>query len=197
MPDVDDPERLRAFFGALGELRQADLVLAYHDRSDGGLFVTLAEMAFAGHAGLEIDLDGIASGARDVLGTLFAEELGAVVQVSVSHLDAVLAVVRGHGLAPAVLGSATTDDVVRFRAAGHEVLAETRIDLQRAWSETTHALQSLRDNPDSAREEFDRILDREAPGLSPSSPSIRRRMSRRPSSPAAPGLASPSCGNRA
>jgi phosphoribosylformylglycinamidine synthase len=87
-PDCDDPQRLRAFVGAVIELRRAGRILAYHDRSDGGLFATLAEMAFAGHCGLEITLR--ATNKAEAVAELFAEELGAVIQVETAHLDGLL-----------------------------------------------------------------------------------------------------------
>src|SRR5690606_36688312 len=93
--DLDDPGRLVRFFAAQGALRERNLVLAYHDRSDDGQFVTLAEMAFASRAGLDITVPpGV-----DPLAWLFAEEPGAVIQVRAEDLPAVTSILAEHGLA--------------------------------------------------------------------------------------------------
>ena len=164
-PDVDDPAAIRGLFAALAELRAAGLVLAYHDRSDGGLFVTLAEMAFAGHAGVALDADAIA-GVRPTddgpacSPSLFAEELGAVVQVRDADCSRRSRCLRDHGVDGRVVGRVTEDDDDSRRARRRgSLFAESRVELQRAWSETTWQMQSLRDNPASAQQEYDRILD--------------------------------------
>ena len=105
-PDVDDPARVRALYAALAELRGAGLVLAYHDRSDGGLFVTLAEMAFAGHTGLAIDASSAPAGTAGLLAWLFAEELGVVLQVRDDRPRAAQEILRRHGLDGVVVGGA-------------------------------------------------------------------------------------------
>jgi phosphoribosylformylglycinamidine synthase len=163
-PDLDDPGMVRRFFGAVQELNREDLILAYHDRSDGGLFVTLCEMAFAGRCGISVDLDLVG---RDDLAALFSEELGALIQVRHTDTDDVLKLLEDQGLGDCslVIGTADESDRIAFRRRGAEVLAAPRADLQRAWSETTLLLQSQRDNPDCAREEFDRIADARDPGL--------------------------------
>ncbi len=165
-PDVDDPGRLAAFFGATQQLSAQGLLLAYHDRSDGGLLATLCEMAFAGHCGLEVDLAGLAEGGEP-LGALFAEELGAVLQVPARSRQAALDVLTGAGLGEVthVLGAPRADDRVRITAGGRVLLDEDRIPLQRVWAETTFRMQALRDDPGCAREEHDRLLDSEDPGL--------------------------------
>src|SRR5690606_9546075 len=89
-PDVDDARNLKNFFAAMQHLKQDNLLLAYHDRSDGGLITTLCEMAFAGHCGVNITLNGLG----DALPVLFSEELGAVVQFKAEHQDAVLEVLQ-------------------------------------------------------------------------------------------------------
>ena len=166
-PDVDDPARIRGLFAALAELRQAGRVLAYHDRSDGGLFVTLCEMAFAGHTGIAIDASALSADESGLVAALFAEELGAVVQVREQEVDAVLAVFAAHGLSARVVARVSGDDRVSVVQHGGVVYGESRIALQRTWSETTWLIQSLRDNPESARQEYDRVLDADDPGISP------------------------------
>jgi phosphoribosylformylglycinamidine synthase len=145
-------------------------VLAYHDRSDGGLFAALAEMAFAGHVGLDVDI-ALVAGPRAapprVLATLFNEELGVLLQVKADEREHAVAILTRHGLAAWPIGAPNEDDVVRVRCGDQVLLAEPRSALQRLWSETTWRMQTLRDNPESAREEYDRILDALDPGLSP------------------------------
>jgi phosphoribosylformylglycinamidine synthase len=169
-PDVDDPQRLVALVAVLAELRAAGLVLAYHDRSDGGLFVTLAEMAFAGHAGVRVDLAPLVGPEADtahLLAALFNEEIGVVLQSRLADRGRVLEALARHGLSGVVLGSPGTTDEVRVTCGRRTVFAEPRPSLQRVWSETTWRLQTLRDHPESARQEYDRLLDPSDPGLSP------------------------------
>jgi len=163
-PDCDDPARLAAFFAAIGELRAAGLALAYHDRSDGGLFATVVEMAFAGRCGVELDL---AADASSVAAALFSEELGAVLQIRSSDSQAVRQVLERHGLArfASVVGRATSADRVVVRASGKVVLDEPRTALRRAWSETSFRMVELRDNPQCAREQFAAALEANDPGL--------------------------------
>ncbi len=162
-PDLDDPARLIAFFAAQRELREAGLVLAYHDRSDGGLFTTLVEMAFAAHVGLDVELG---AEVQDAVGSLFAEELGAVIQVKRDDLARVAAVLAKHSLAHAVVASVATHDDVVIRRAGAELYRAARVELQRKWSELTFRMQALRDDPQCAREAFESALDAADPGLS-------------------------------
>jgi len=166
-PDVDDAQALKRFFEAVQALNRDGLVLAYHDRSDGGLFATLCEMAFAAHCGLTIELDALGAGgeAERVLAALFAEELGALLQVRASDRDAVLARFAAQGLQAQAIGSPNELDEIRFERKAQPVFARQRIALQRAWSETTWRMQALRDNPECAREEYERILDAGDPGL--------------------------------
>ncbi|HEX4338311.1 MAG TPA: phosphoribosylformylglycinamidine synthase [Polyangiaceae bacterium] len=163
-PDVDDPDTLRAFFGAVQELSARGMLLAYHDRSDGGLFVTLCEMAFAGGAGLTIELP---DGPSDPLAQLFSEELGAVLQVRTSDIDRVTGTFGRLGLAGAVqrIGSPTRGQRIAIRRGGTVLLDASRVTLRAMWSETTFAMQSLRDDPESAREEQALRTDPEATGL--------------------------------
>jgi phosphoribosylformylglycinamidine synthase len=161
--DLDDPELLRKFFGALRELKDRELVLAYHDRSDGGLLVTLLEMAFAAHCGLEVTLDR----AADPIAACFAEEPGAVVQIAAARLTEALAVLERHGLEGycAEVGRPLAGSAVEVSIDGQSVYNASRLDLHRRWSEVSFRMQSLRDNPACAREEFSRLLDADDPGL--------------------------------
>ena len=161
-PDLDDPARLVALFAAQRALRDANLLLAYHDRSDGGLFVTLAEMAFAAHVGLDVEL---AADVTDPVGCLFAEELGIVVQVRAADLARVQGVLSEHGLVHAVVGRLAAHDDFVVRRAGAELYRASRIELQRKWSELTYRMQALRDDPDCAREAYETALDPADPGL--------------------------------
>ncbi len=162
-PDLDDPQLLVRFFEAIQELNAEGLLLAYHDRSDGGLFVTLCEMAFAGRTGLDIDLAGLSS---DDLAVLFNEELGAVIQVHHEDADDVLLRLEQAGLGHCsqIIGTLRDDDRIVIRHGERSVFESTRAVLQQYWSETTREMQALRDNPACAQEEFERI-SAEDPGL--------------------------------
>ncbi len=164
-PDLDDPGLLRRFFAAVQDLNREGLIVAYHDRSDGGLFVTLCEMAFAGRSGLTVELDVL--GGEDAA-VLFSEELGAVIQVRHTDTDDALKMLGDHGLGRCshVIGSLTEADRISFLRGGADVLTRERAEFQRAWSETSYAMQSLRDNPDCAAEEFARVDAADDPGLS-------------------------------
>ncbi len=187
VPDVDDPARLVAFFVAVHKLASEDLLLAYHDRSDGGLFATVCEMAFAGHCGVSLDMDGLCYDplTSDVDGSekkpdllrgrafewlmraLFNEELGAVVQIRRADRAAVMSLLRAAGLGACThfIGSLNPWDEVRIIRNAKAALREKRVDLQRAWSETSFHMQSLRDNPECAQQEYDRILNAADTGL--------------------------------
>ncbi|MEW5756660.1 MAG: phosphoribosylformylglycinamidine synthase [Pseudomonadota bacterium] len=162
--DLDDPYALKAFFEAIQTLHRQGLLLAYHDRSDGGLFATVCEMAFAGHTGVEIDLAPLG---KEAAAALFSEELGALIQVRHTDTDDVLKLLRDAGLGKhsAVIGQLRDDDRIVFTRAGVEVLADSRINFHRAWSEISWRMQSLRDNPQCAQQEYDRLLDAKNPGL--------------------------------
>ena len=140
-------------------------IIAYHDRSDGGLFVTLAEMAFAGHCGVNVAIDQL--GVND-LAVLFNEELGAVIQVSNKDKETVLNVLSGHGLGNCcvTIGTVTDDDSIVITRNGEPVFSESRTALRSVWGETTYHMQALRDNPASAKSEFDAKSDSRDPGLS-------------------------------
>jgi phosphoribosylformylglycinamidine synthase len=162
-PDCD-PSLLRAFFATISRLRDEGLALAYHDRSDGGLFVTLCEMAFAGRCGIDADL---AAGEAGAVAALFSEELGAVIQVEAAAVQRVLAMFGEAGLGDCIssIGRVTGEDAISFSVDGRTVLAATRTEFRRAWSETTFRMQSLRDNPACAAEEYERATDPADPGL--------------------------------
>ncbi len=165
-PDLDDPGALKSFFATVQDLNSASLLLAYHDRSDGGLFATLCEMAFAGHCGLDICLDDLDD---DVRAVLFNEELGAVFQVRHCHTDTVLETLREAGLGRCshVIGTLADQDRICMHRAGKSVFDESRPNLQRAWAETSARMQAIRDNPDCADQEFDNLLDIDDPGMQP------------------------------
>jgi phosphoribosylformylglycinamidine synthase len=185
-PDLDDPALLARFFAAIQSLAREGLILSYHDRSDGGLLATLCEMAFAGRTGITINLDLLAydAAAQDVdggerrpelmvgrdlervLAALFAEELGAVIQIRASERSKALGALAG--LPVQVIGTLNPRDEVRLVRNAKTLFAAPRVELERVWSEVTFRMQQLRDNPESAKEEFDRVLDRGDPGLSAS-----------------------------
>jgi phosphoribosylformylglycinamidine synthase len=163
-PDVDDPAALRGFFAAVQELNAKGRLIAYHDRSDGGLFVTLVEMAFAGGVGLDIDIAALGS---DPLAALFAEELGAVLQARATDVEAVRAAFAAQDLGDAVhvLGRPVEADRIHIRRGGEVIFEDKRTALRAIWSETTFRMQSLRDDPDCAFEEQAARTDPEDPGL--------------------------------
>jgi len=167
-PDVDDAEDLQAFFAVVQGLNADGLLLAYHDRSDGGLLTTALEMAFAGHCGLNIRLDGLAEGAEELPGVLFNEELGALIQVRQGDSAAVLAQFSAAGLADcvSVIGQPINNNHVAITFGGADVFSGDRRLLQRQWSETSYQIQRLRDNADCADQEFDALLEEDNPGLS-------------------------------
>ncbi len=162
-PDVDDAVLLKAFFELIQSLNAAGTLLSYHDRSDGGAFVALCEMSFASHLGLNIQLDELHG---DTLRALFNEELGAVVQVRNRDLEHVLQLARDAGL-KSVQKIATLNQtgMIEILRGSEKLYSENAAQLQRVWSETTYQMQKLRDNPDCAQQEFDRLLDVADPGL--------------------------------
>lgn len=167
VPDVDAPEQLVAFFGAIQELNEQGLLLAYHDRADGGLYATIAEMAFAGHTGVDINLDMLAADSSEFAAALFSEELGAVIQVKRDDLQTVLTELNAAGLGEItkVIGSLNEDDQLCVHFDDEAIYTAARTDLQRWWAETSYRIQSLRDNSECAQQEFDRLLDANDPGL--------------------------------
>jgi phosphoribosylformylglycinamidine synthase len=162
-PDVDDAQQLKLFFETIQRLNGEKKLLAYHDRSDGGLLAALCEMAFASHIGLDINLDELQG---DVLGMLFNEELGALVQVRRSDLAEVLAQCAQTGLKTVhPVATLNKRGTIKIKHAGKTLFSENAIELQRIWSATTYHMQTLRDNPACAQQEYDRILHAADPGL--------------------------------
>lgn len=163
-PDVDDSALLKNGFLALQALIAEGAIAAYHDRSDGGVITAALEMAFASRCGLELDIQ---SGNGNALSTLFNEELGAVIQVRLTDKQRVLAVMAEYGIADciSVIGKPTSGEVVIISVDGKEVLDASRVALHRTWSETSYQMQRLRDNPDCADQEYDRLLDTADTGL--------------------------------
>ncbi len=189
-PDVDSAEDLKALFAAVQQLNRERRVLAYHDRSDGGLFVTLCEMAFAGRSGLSIDIDmltlesehaadwgdsknwagQVAERRNDLtLRALFSEELGAVLQVRADEKSIVMDVLRTYNLGACshIIGKPNDRDVIEFTRDAKLIYTQLRADLHRLWSETSWRIARLRDNPACADAEYDRLLDATDPGITP------------------------------
>ncbi len=165
-PDLDEPERLRSFFELIQQARADQLLLAYHDRSDGGAFAALCEMAFASHLGLELSLD---SWGENPFSALFAEELGAIVQIATEDRAAFADLVNRYDLTHCAqrIGKPTTAPTIRI-LEDRETLAEwSWTELFDAWWSVTHAMQSLRDNPECAEQERASRRDFAAPGLKP------------------------------
>ncbi len=163
-PDVDDSALLKNGFLAIQELISQSLLKAYHDRSDGGLLAAVVEMAFASRCGLELDISSNA----DALAALFNEELGVVVQVSNQDRARFDEIISKFGLSEHVhlLGKPVSGERVEISVNGEQVLDASRVALHRTWSETSYQMQSLRDNPDCAQQEYDRVLDTADTGLS-------------------------------
>ena len=186
-PDVDDADALKRFFGVVRTLARAGYLLAYHDRSDGGLIGCVAEMAFASHRGVTLYLDELTFGEREtdvddydstksseklglnasLLGALFNEELGAVMQIRRAERTAVMGAIREAGLGAAthVIGHPNQSDELRLVRAAKPLLVASRRDLQRAWSKTSYLIQSLRDNPGTSAEEYRRVDEPADTGL--------------------------------
>ena len=159
-PDAPSAEMLKAFFDVIQRLNEEGKLLAYHDRSDGGLFVTLVEMAFAGNLGLEIALP--VAGLEE----LFSEEIGAVVQVAGSELDDVLERLHAQGLSAQVVGRGKEGNDIVFRSGTEVAYQSARGTLHKMWAETSFHIQSLRDNPETAQQEFSLLGDVGREGLS-------------------------------
>jgi len=165
-PDTPEPEKLRAFFELIQQLNRDGKLLAYHDRSDGGVFVTLLEMAFASQCGLKI-----VSGREDLLADLFNEELGGVIAVRHEDLLYVLNKIDAAGLGKRHIANALPTNEILISSldgAGQTeklVYSGVREQLQKVWSETSYAIQSLRDNPTCADQEFALLDDVQRPGL--------------------------------
>ncbi|MDO7911968.1 phosphoribosylformylglycinamidine synthase [Pseudomonas sp. 22-AL-CL-001] len=166
-PDVDDAEDLKAFFAVIQGLNADGHLLAYHDRSDGGLVTTVLEMAFAGHCGLDLHLDPLTDSRSEVPGILFNEELGAVIQVRQDATPDVLTQfsVAGLGECVAVIGKPINNGEVSISLNGDVLFDDQRRLLQRQWAETSYQIQRLRDNADCADQEYEALLEENNPGL--------------------------------
>ena len=164
-PDVDSAADLKNFWNAIQQLGREKKILAYHDRSDGGLLATVVEMAFAGHTGVDLEIPHL----HDPFAALFNEELGAVVQVREADFDEVWLVLREHKLKACVsrLGTLNPHYALRITQSGRELFNENLSTLRAVWSDVTRRIQSLRDNPDCAESEYQLKLDRSDPGITP------------------------------
>jgi phosphoribosylformylglycinamidine synthase len=163
-PDLDNPGLFKAFFDAIQSLNRQDRLLAYHDRSDGGLLAAVAEMMFAGRKGASLNLDDLGN---DLLAVLFNEELGAVLQVRLSDCEEVLEALMRAGLADCshVIGNIVDEQQLTITYQSEPVYSSSRKAMQSNWSELSYRMQALRDNPDCARQQFERIQDDNDPGL--------------------------------
>jgi len=189
-PDVDSADDLKAFFAAIQQLNNDGKLLAYHDRSDGGLFATLCEMAFAGRAGVSVNLDILAMEGEHAsdhgdaknwtaqvgerrnemtLRALFSEELGAVIQVRHGERSEVMNVLRAFqlGACSHIIGKVNDRGVIEFTRDTKVIYQERRSSLHRLWSETSWRIARLRDNPACVDQEYDRLLDEQDPGFTP------------------------------
>jgi phosphoribosylformylglycinamidine synthase len=172
-PDVEDALLLKSFFNGMQRAKEVvgePLVLAYHDRSDGGLFATVVEMCFAGHVGAQVQLDGITVNG-DAVAALYNEELGAVVQIETARFEEFANLMQAAGVPTSALhkiGTVTehdTKDTITFHLGSESIYSASRIDLYRAWSKTSYLMQSARDNAVCAQQEYDNALDAADPGL--------------------------------
>ncbi|HBO57924.1 MAG TPA: phosphoribosylformylglycinamidine synthase, partial [Opitutae bacterium] len=161
-PDLDSPEQFLGFFNAIQEMLKEDLILSYHDRGDGGLISTLAEMAFAGRKGISVILDLALASSRSPspLNILFAEELGAVIEVEKIMLSSVMAVLAKYNVdnITQLIGNTTANDTLSVTLNNQTIYSESLSTLNRAWSELTYHMQAQRDNPECAQEEYDALL---------------------------------------
>jgi phosphoribosylformylglycinamidine synthase len=167
-PDLDNVNLFKSFFDSIQTLNSQDKLLAYHDRSDGGLLTTIAEMIFAGRKGAEIELDSLVGESGDILAALFNEELGAVIQVKQTDADDVVDYLNNAGLADCVhlIGWVIEEQQqLNITCQGKEIYSASRAKLQQTWSEVSYRMQALRDNPECARQQFERITDDKDPGL--------------------------------
>lgn len=164
-PDVHSHELLRNFLQTLIALHNQFDVLAYHDRSEGGLFTTVAEMAFAGRCGIDLSLKS----QEDALTELFNEELGAVFQIKASDLESFVKLFAANNIQEkyiSVIGKPTENHSISIKLNGHVVFNSNRANLQKLWSNTSYHIQKMRDNPETSAMEYNAILDDADPGLS-------------------------------
>ena len=164
-PDVDNPFHLKNFWNAIQQLGREQKLLAYHDRSDGGVFTTLVEMAFAGNTGIDVEIPA----SHSAFSALFSEELGAVIQVRAGDLDYVTGVLRTCGLKTCIsrLGTLNPHRALRIKRGSQEIYNENLVKLRDVWSDVTRRIAGLRDNPACAEQEHALRLDRKNPGLTP------------------------------
>lgn len=160
-PDVESATELRAFFETIQKLNRSGKILAYHDKSDGGLFVAALEMAFAGHLGVTLDVNALPGTPIEVL---FNEELGALIQVAESDVEAVKKAFANAGLAETVLDVGTINDSYQFKVFDY---SEGLSELRAIWSDTTRRIAALRDNPECAESEYRLKLEQDDPGITP------------------------------
>ena len=153
-PDIDNPDALVGFFNCMQTLIEQDDILAYHDRSDGGLLATLAEMSFAGHVGMTINMDALDD---NWMAALFNEELGAVIQVRAEQADSIIQQFASAGVEGHCIGQLNDLDTLEIRRNNQVLFTQSRANLQRSWSETSYRVAALRDNAESVAEEFERI----------------------------------------
>ena len=161
-PDLDDAAQLKSFFDVFQKLNKQGKIIAWHDRSDGGLIACLCEMAFAGHCGLDIQLDSmLADDDSSATAVLFNEEIGGVIQVRCDDLELIEAAFADAGLSDCMheLGSIQQEDQITINNKGIPVFSASRVSLQQAWSETSYHLQRIRDNSECAQQEFDAISE--------------------------------------
>lgn len=163
-PDIDDPELLKRFFRVLQQLNQANLILAYHDRSDGGLLATVAEMVFAGRLGVALKTDLLGG---DALAALFSEEAGAVIQVRRQDSEAVLKRLQRGGLGGCshLIGRIVGEQRLSIEHGGQTLFSDSRASLQQIWSALSYRMQALRDHPECAEQQYRQIADDGDPGL--------------------------------
>jgi phosphoribosylformylglycinamidine synthase len=151
-PNLDDSSLFKKFFTVINQLNKANLISAYHDRSDGGVITTILEMAFASHCGLDIETNAS-------IEALFNEELGCVIQVSNANKSKVVAALTEAGLADCTSTIATINnsDTINITSNGKQIYSQSRAELHTLWSSTSYEIAKLRDNPDCAQQEFDNI----------------------------------------
>ncbi|MCO1334369.1 phosphoribosylformylglycinamidine synthase [Microbulbifer sp. OS29] len=162
--DLDDAKKLKGFFEVVQQALNEDLIMAYHDRADGGLFTTLAEMGFAGRMGMDVEIYELG---EDPIAALFSEELGAVLQVPACEADMLVQRFSAAGVPTHKIGYLNNNEHLCITNNGVEIFKRSRAELQQIWSETSFRIQSLRDNAECAEQEFASIIE-EDPGLSAS-----------------------------
>lgn len=165
-PDIE-PALLKNFWNAIQDLVRRKLLLSYHDRSDGGLFTTICEMAFAGHVGVNIKLDSLMNSKADALRIILNEELGAALQIKKVDLARVRAILKANGILSYThrIGELSDSDEITFLFNQKKIVGNSRTNYQRLWAETSYRIQSIRDNSVSAKQEYDSLLDADNPGL--------------------------------